>query len=67
MQFCAPLAFDILIPAPPPWQEAPWLHVEMLGLADEGISSPKAPNLLGTLRSGELISAARMLALPPAL
>lgn len=67
MQFCAPLAFDLSVPAPIPWQEAPWLYAEMPGLADEGISSPKAPNLSGALRSRELISAARTLALPPAL
>ena len=67
MQFSAPLAFDLCRPAPPPWQEAPWLYAEILGLANEGISSPKAPNLSGALRNGELISTASMLALLPAL
>lgn len=67
MQFWAPLAFDVSAPAPTPWQETPRLYAEMLGLADEGISRPKAPNLSGALRNRELISAARTLALPPAL
>lgn len=55
----APLAFNLPIPAPRLWQEAPWLYAEVLGLADAGISSPKAPDL------SEFISTARMLALLP--
>lgn len=47
MPFCAPLASDLSAPALHPWQGAPCLYAEMLGMAGGSISSPKAPNLLG--------------------